>query len=576
MASLLSVNAGTPRDVAWRGRTVTTSIWKHPIAGAVTVGRLGVEGDQQSDLVGHGGEFRALMVYQIESYRFWERHLGRPEFPMTVSGLPDDEVCVGDRYRIGEVVVEVTQPRVTCFKVGIRMNEDRMPALLVQHRRPGFYFRVIRQGRLKAGDEIVKIADGPGQMPVTEIDALLYSSEHPAEKLERALRIGALSPGWRKSFEALLEASSGASTKGNAGLSPQAAAPAPAWSGFRELEIAEVNDESGDVRSIVLASRDGDALPDSLPGQYLTVRVRPDPGEPAAIRSYSLCGPSPSRTYRLGIKREGSISQFIHQRLKAGDLIEAAAPRGSFVLGQEDAPVVLLSAGIGLTPTLAMLQSETAKAPSRRRPLWWIHAARDSDHHPFSAEVRRLIAQSSGACSITWYSRPLPGDTLGRDYDVEGHLTVAALSSMGVPMTGFFYLCGPARFSQALVTELVEAGVSADRIRTENFGPSVAGLATGSKAPHQPEGEPGEGPSVRFLRSGLSVRWSPRFSSLLELCEACDVPARWSCRSGVCHNCECLLVDGELGYTTEPLDPPPAGHALICCSVPKSDVVLEL
>ena len=206
--TLLSVNVGMPKDVAWQGKTVFTGVFKDPVTGPRRVRKLNVDGDGQGDLGGHGGEQRAVFVYQIDSYRYWERELGRDDFVygqfgenFTVEGLSDDEVCIGDRYRIGTAVFEVTQPRVTCYRVGIRMNDPRIPALLVSHRRPGFYFRVLEEGEVEAGDEIVKLASGPEQMTVVEVDALLYLPGHPRQELLRALRIPALSPGWQASFQ---------------------------------------------------------------------------------------------------------------------------------------------------------------------------------------------------------------------------------------------------------------------------------------------------------------------------------------------------------------------------------------
>src|SRR6476646_7419744 len=164
MARLLSVNVGLPRDIAWRGNTVHTAIWKDPVQDRRMVRRLNIDGDKQGDLLGHGGEHRAVFVYQIESYRYWQDRLGRSDFTygqfgenFTVEGLADDEVCIGDRYRIGEALFEVTQPRVTCYRVGIRMNEPAMPSLLVAHHRPGFYLRVLEEGPVQAGDEIEKV-----------------------------------------------------------------------------------------------------------------------------------------------------------------------------------------------------------------------------------------------------------------------------------------------------------------------------------------------------------------------------------------------------------------------------------
>ena len=248
MARLLSVNVGLPRDITWQGRTVHTAVWKAPVQGRRMVRRLNVDGDGQGDLAGHGGEHRAVFVYQIDSYRYWQTQLGRSEFSygefgenFTVEGLSDDAVCIGDRYRIGGALFEVTQPRVTCYRIGIRMNEPQMAALLVAHGRPGFYFRVLDEGEVEAGDEIVQVSAGPERMTVAEINALLYLPDHPKSRLEQALRIPALSTGWRTSFAALLEQTrGGGATTGNAGLA-LAAGPPPAWAGFRPLRITGKN-----------------------------------------------------------------------------------------------------------------------------------------------------------------------------------------------------------------------------------------------------------------------------------------------------------------------------------------------
>jgi len=233
MARLLSVNVGLPRDIEWQGKTVHTAVWKTPVQGRRMTRRLNVDGDGQGDLSGHGGEHRAVFVYQIESYRYWQNQLGRNDFTygqfgenFTVEGLADTEVCIGDHYRIGDALFEVTQPRVTCYRVGIRMNEPQMAALLVSHGRPGFYFRVLGEGEVDAGDEIVKVKAGPERVTVAEINALLYLPGHPASGLERALLIPALSAGWRTSLEALLDLErKGNGTTGNPGLGPPTGPP---------------------------------------------------------------------------------------------------------------------------------------------------------------------------------------------------------------------------------------------------------------------------------------------------------------------------------------------------------------
>src|ERR1700758_279097 len=280
MARLLSVNVGLPRDIEWKGRTVHTAIWKDPVRGRCRVGRLNLGGDGQGDLGGHGGEQRAVFVYQIESYRHWQEQLKRTDFVhgqfgenFTIEGLPDDAVCIGDRYRIGGALFEVTQPRVTCYRIGIRMNEPRMPALLTSSGRPGFYFRVLREGDVGAGDEIVRVGEAKERMSVTEINALLYSPNHARDRLQRALRIEALSPGWRASFEALLQSQTTAGGSGNAGLVPAAAAH-PVTPVFQRRGVLAMDRESPDVLSVSMRHADGKPLPQARPGQYVVLRLR--------------------------------------------------------------------------------------------------------------------------------------------------------------------------------------------------------------------------------------------------------------------------------------------------------------
>jgi ferredoxin-NADP reductase/MOSC domain-containing protein YiiM len=421
VGTLLSVNVGKPKDVSWRGKTVFTGVFKDPVTGPRRVGKLNVDGDGQGDVAGHGGEMRAVFVYQIESYRYWERELGRSDFVygqfaenFTVEGLADDEVCIGDRFRIGSATFEVTQPRVTCYRVGLRLDDPRIPALLVSRRRPGFYFRVLEEGEVQAGDEIAKIASGPEQMTVAEVDALLYLPGHPRQQISRALRIPALSPGWQASFQALVEADAGS---GNVGLS--ATSPPPAWPGFRTLTVTEIARESDSVISIRLEDADGAPVPAARPGQYLTVRIQVDQDR-SVLRNYSLCGSPGAGHYRIGVKREldGIGSAYLHTRLQVGDELEVAAPRGTFILDTADTPLLLVSAGIGATPVLAMLHALADEHSERE--IWWLHGARSSHDHPFAAEARALLSALPNARTHIWYSRPAPGDAEGIDYDTAG------------------------------------------------------------------------------------------------------------------------------------------------------------
>jgi ferredoxin-NADP reductase len=255
-----------------------------------------------------------------------------------------------------------------------------------------------------------------------------------------------------------------------------------------------------------------------------------------------------------------------------------SAPRGGFTLRSGDRPVVLLSAGVGATPVLAMLHALAAEALPRE--VWWIYGARDGGEHPFAAETRTLLDALPRSHSHIRYSSPGPVDRSALDFDAPGRLNVGVLRELGVPPDADFYLCGPSGFMSDLTADLAAWGVDINRVHTEIFGSSPSmtpGVAAGPRRPpHLPDGPHGAGPLVSFARSSLSVRWSSAFHSLLELAEACDVPVRWSCRTGVCHTCETGLIVGAVGYQPDPLEPPADGNALICCSQPKGDIVVDL
>ena len=587
MARLLSVNVGLPRDIEWNGRTVHTGSWKLPVQGRCVARRLGLDGDGQGDLGGHGGEQRAVLAYQIDSYRHWQAFLHRKEFGFgqfsenfTIDGLPDREVCIGDVYKIGHAIFEVTQPRVTCYRLGIRMGEPRMAALLTSSGRPGFYLRVLQEGDVGAGDEIVKLRGAKEQMTVEEINALLYSPVHPRDRLERAVCIDALSPGWRASFNTLLGAIDSGATSGNAGLAPAATSNA-ATPGFRQLGVAAIQRESADVLSFVFEATDGLPLQQARPGQYVVLRLRRDAKDPAFFRSYSLSGAQSTGRYRISVKLEpnGAAGTYLGNRVRVGDTLDVSAPRGDFVLKEGIGPVVLLSAGIGVTPVLSMLHALSV-AGSRRQVLW-IHAARDGEHHPFGAESRRLLNMLEHARGHVCYSAPAASDRMGNDFDDTGRVSQTALEKIGLPVDADVYLCGPASFMHDMKGTLERMGVPGSRLHLERFGgvesfnPGVTG--TSVRAPHLPPSEVAEGPLVSFARSGIAAHWNAlAYPSILELAEACDVPVRWSCRSGVCHNCESGLVSGTVAYEPEPLDKPADGNVLICCARPAGDIVVDL
>jgi ferredoxin-NADP reductase len=420
------------------------------------------------------------------------------------------------------------------------------------------------------------VGEAKERMTVAETNALLYSPHHQRDRLERAVRIAALSPGWRSSFEALLRSRTG----GNAGLVPEAAAH-PAPPGFRPLALTAIDQESADVFSLTMQSADGQPLESAMPGQYVVLRLQPVPGGPPLFRSYSLSGPLSTERYRISVKIEphGVAGTYLREHLQVGDALDVSSPRGSFILQPGERPVVLLSAGIGATPVLAMLYALSAARSTRQ--VVWLHAARDGEHRPFGAEVRRLILALTHGRSYVCYSRPDSRDKVGMDFDAAGHLSRSVFDEVGLPREADVYLCGPNRFMADMKEALATHGIAPERVHVEIFNgsesmtPGVVGTST--RAPHPPSGDTNTGPLVSFARSGIAAHWkASAYQSILELAEACDVPVRWSCRTGVCHSCESGLVSGVAAYRPEPLEKPAEGNILVCCSQPAGDIVVDL
>jgi ferredoxin-NADP reductase/ferredoxin len=420
---------------------------------------------------------------------------------------------------------------------------------------------VLTEGPVEAGDEIVKIGDGPERMTVAEIDALLYLPQRETATLRRALRIPALSPGWQGSFRGLLDATG----------------VGPGWPGFRRLRVDAKVAESTTITSIHLGSEDGTPLPAARAGQYLTLRLV-GAGDPAPVRSYSLSSPPGATGYRISVKREpqGLVSRYLHDVVGPGALVDVAAPRGEFNLGEGTNPVALISAGVGVTPVLAMLHALAGERTERQ--VWWLHGARRPEEQAFAVEAHGLLLTLRRAHEQIFYTAATH-DELEATGAHPGRLSAGALAGLDLPADASVYLCGPVAFMTDIRSGLGSLGVT--DIHTELFGareainPGVVGQRP--VAPHPPPGPPGVGPLVTFARSGLSVPYDGSTkASLLEFAEACDVPTRWSCRTGVCHTCMTPLLSGRVTYRPDPLEPPPEGSVLICCSRPDSELVVDM
>jgi ferredoxin-NADP reductase len=281
--------------------------------------------------------------------------------------------------------------------------------------------------------------------------------------------------------------------------------------------------------------------------------------------------------YRITVKHEpqGTVSSYLHRHLRVGATLDIAAPHGDFVLDDGASPVVLISAGIGVTPVLSMLHELAAERADRE--VWWIHGARGPGEHPLHDEVRGLLEVLPNVHRQVFYSAATPAE-LRYGQAWAGRLTKDKLAQLTIPVEANAYVCGPKSFM--LDMQLTAIGVDPTHIHTEMFGgrsainPGLSGQP--SLLPHQPDGPAGSGPLVTFARSGISARFSNSRRNVLDLAEACDVPTRWSCRTGVCQTCITPMLSGDITYAPVPLDPPPDGQVLICCAQPRTDVVLDL
>jgi ferredoxin-NADP reductase/MOSC domain-containing protein YiiM/predicted pyridoxine 5'-phosphate oxidase superfamily flavin-nucleotide-binding protein len=579
---LVSINLSMPTEVVHEDKTVSTGIFKRPAEGRVRLRRLNLEGDGQADLWGHGGAFRALYVYPHEHYDYWRAELGRDDFELgqfgenfTVEGMLEEGVRVGDVFRIGGALVEVSQPRIPCFKLAIKMGIENFQNPFLKSGRVGFYFRVLQEGDVGAGDTVELVGRDPNGMSVRAVSDLLFFNVDDLDGTRQALSIRALSHGWKGSFEERLVKVG------------QAAAPRK---GLREFVVKRKLAESETITSFYLEPADGEPLASYQAGQFLTFELTiPDCGS-RVMRTYSLSDSPDREYYRVSIKREpaprdkpeappGLSSNYFHDHVDEGTSLQVGAPRGKFQLdGDSDRTLVMLSAGVGLTPLLSMLNTVVRSGSNRR--VWFIHGARNGREHAFGDHVRRLAAEHDNVSVHIRYSAPQPGDVEGRDYDSLGHIDVDLLKRL-LPFDDYeFYLVGPTPFMRSLYGGLTSAGVAESRIHYEFFGPASAlneeaesrGQAPGKDAKDELDGAC----EVTFARSGVNTRWHADCESILDLAEHNGLSLPYSCRSGICRTCMCELTEGEIEYIEEPLNAPDEGSVLICIARPKSRVVIDV
>ena len=575
MATLLSVNVGMPKDVSWRGRTVHTGVWKSPVTGPRMVRRLNIDGDGQGDLAGHGGEQRAVLVYQIDSYRHWQEFFGRDDLEhgafgenFTVDGLGDDEVCIGDRYRIGEAEFEVTQPRVTCFRVGMRMGEPQLPSLLVAHHRPGLLHACPDRGprhRRATRSSARRVARTP--LTVADVDALLYlPGPRPGPAGGRPGHPGA-QPGLARVVPEHARERRG---RGSAGRRRGRAAAG--LGGFPHPH--------GHRRG--RRERRGDVVPARRGRRAAGVPARAVPDPPACRAPATRCRCAPTRCratrpaarYRISVKREshGLVSSYLHAHLQPRRPGSRSRHRGAASCSTTGAePVLLISAGIGLTPVLAMLHRlASERSDTRRCGGSTPRTTRTAMPSPPRSPTCSVDLPS--AHSLVYYTTP--AQPPAPDSGIRaGRLTAEVIADLGLPTDANAYVCGPEPFMDD-----IDGRARRRRPRPGPHPHRAVRLAVSRSTPASSRrtpprrtsrpARPGTGPAVTFARSGLTAAWSDGYVSVLELAEACDVPTQWSCRTGVCHTCVTAVLSGQASYDTPPLEPPGDDELLICSAQP--------
>jgi ferredoxin-NADP reductase/predicted pyridoxine 5'-phosphate oxidase superfamily flavin-nucleotide-binding protein len=343
---------------------------------------------------------------------------------------------------------------------------------------------------------------------------------------------------------------------------------------WRPLRVVKIEAESHNIRSIYMEPADGAGLPLFQAGQHLPLRFNID-GD-VHIRTYSLSSAPSDDFFRISVKRDGRVSSHLHEQIRVGDLLEARAPQGHFTVApHERRPLVLLAAGVGITPLLSMLREVVYQGLRTRRirPTLFLQSSRTLADQPFRPEMQRLLESAGDAVKVVrLLSQPEPEAQVGNDYDLSGRIDVAVLKDL-LEVEDFdqvdFVVCGPGSFTQALYDGLRALDIRDSRIHAETFGPSTLRREPDPDAVviEQPPAATSSVPVV-FQRSAKEARWQPDGGSLLELAESRGLHPEFSCRGGSCGTCKTRLISGQVNYPLPPAEVPDEGHVLICCAIP--------
>jgi ferredoxin-NADP reductase/MOSC domain-containing protein YiiM len=571
---IVSINSGHIKPLAVQGDNIQTGFFKQPRLGPVRVKMNGIQDDKRVSCAADPN--RAVFFYQSAYYDLWRAELKRDILYGTLGeniafdGPENSQFFLGDVLKLGSARVQITHPRFPCRSLSARMNEPDFALRYLKSGRLGFFCRVIEEGVVSAEDEIEVVHREIDPYPLDEFARVTYLEPRDVEGIKRLLAVPGLVPNWRIQVERQLRRVIGDQSS---------------WTTLRPLKVSRRHMETPDVVSLDFEAVDGSELPAFEAGQFLTVQL--DAADKKLTRTYTLTGRSANgRGYSISVKREPKValasgavtglgSNCLHDAVKENDLVQALAPRGHFVVEPGSRPVVLVSAGIGATPMLAMLRHLTTCPLGRE--AWYVHVARDGRQHAFDVQVRALTDHSKLLHRYVKYSQPAPADRLGSQYDASGRLKISDLEKLVPGLNADFYVCGPTQFMQDIIRGLVARGVSKEQLHYEFFG---AGAPVFNEPAEADSTEPvldqqGKPIVVTFAKSGVTLPWTRGSFSLLSLAEKNGLRPEASCRSGLCNLCMCRLDSGDVTYIMQTANTPPAGEVLICCSRPTTSVMLD-
>lgn len=570
-AKIVALSVAVPQLINMNGREVTTAIVRSTSTDPLEVVEGGIAGNQPAVHTEH------VLAFPAEHYDYWSNRLGTPRANwywcwwgenLTISGISEEDLHVGDIVDIGSARFRVTSPRIPCFKVAWRVGQpDSILPKMMETGRVGFHLEVLKPGVVTLTDVVRVVATEPDAITVAELSRVLLSQSPEVLPLLRAtLALPALGFKARKAVQQRVNL-----------IEDKQRLQIGRWRGWRAFTIDAVQDEAEDIRSFYMRPEDGDPIAPPVAGQFLT--VRPElPGEAALIRPWTISGVDLEKNrYRITVRRieGGRGTKIMHDRMGPDSRIHLRPPSGQFTLDRSGfRRIALFSGGIGVTPLLTMLTDYVAMG-SQAPPLLWLQVVQNGRVHAFRDEVDALLSEAPLARRILWYTDPDPDDVIGRDYDRVGRPTaeeIEAIIKPKYPVSPFgkefpvpgteteFYLCGPSGLETMLRTTLGGLGVRPELIKSETFASAVAGSPASI-----------ETATVHFTSSGVTAQWHADDGlTLLDLAEAAGLEPPYACRSGTCQSCTSRISDGQVDYTARPAIQPEAGSILLCCSRPAS------